>query len=84
MCTDTLTVLFQQRAAFFFRANAALPQSCIVQHFPNRHSSHLETVQKFYPGQDRCVVITLARLISVGKGKQPDPLIITDRIGRQS
>jgi len=52
MGTDTLTVLFKQRAALRFRADAALPQSCVVQHFPNRHPGRFETVEKFYPGQD--------------------------------
>ena len=84
MRTDTLTVLFEQCAALCFRVDAALPQGCVTQHFPNRHPGRFETIEKFYPGQDRCVVVTLTRLIPVGMGKQPDPLIVTDGVGRKS
>lgn len=84
MRTDTLTVLLEQCAALRFRVAAALPQGRVTQHFPYRHPGRLETIEKFHPGQDRCVVVTLARLVPVGMGKQPDPLIITDGVGRQS
>ncbi|OJW63712.1 MAG: hypothetical protein BGO65_08940 [Afipia sp. 64-13] len=52
MRADTLAVLFEQRAALRFRANAALPQGRIAQHFTNRHSGRFETAEKFYPNQD--------------------------------
>lgn len=84
MSADTLAVLFEQRAALRFRADAALPQGCVAQHFPDRHPSRFKTVEKFYPDQDRCVVVTLARSIPVGMGEQPDPLIVADGVGRQS
>lgn len=84
MRTDTLTVLFEQCAALRFRVDATLPQGCVTQHFPNGHPGRFETIEKFYPGQDRCVVVTLAGLVPVGMGKQPYPLIVTDGVGRQS
>src|SRR5690606_5142118 len=52
MGADTLAVLFKQRTALRFRANAALPQGRVAQHFPNRHPGRFEAVEKFYPDQD--------------------------------
>src|SRR5215475_13233518 len=52
MRTDTLTVLFEQRAALRFRVDGALPQGRVTQHFPNRHPGRFETIEKFYPDQD--------------------------------
>jgi len=52
MGADTLAVLFEQSAAFRFGADAALPQGCVAQHFPNRHPGRFEALEKFYPDQD--------------------------------
>ena len=52
MRTDTLTVLFEQRAALRFRVDAALPQGRVTQHFTNRHPGRFETIEKFYPDKD--------------------------------
>lgn len=52
MGADTLAVLFEQRAPLRFRADAALPQGRVAQHFPDRHPGRFETVEKFYPDQD--------------------------------
>jgi len=49
---NTFAVLFEQGLAFRFRADATLPQGCILQHVPNGHSGCLETPEKFDPGQD--------------------------------
>lgn len=82
MGTDTLAVLFEQSASLRLRANAALPQRRVVQHFPYRHPGRFEAFEKLYPDQDRYVVVTLARLVPAGIRKQPDPLIVTDGVGR--
>lgn len=52
MRTHSLTVLFKQDAALGLRIGAALPQSRVAQHFPDRHSGRFETIDKLYPGQD--------------------------------
>lgn len=84
MGTNPLTLLLQHVTAFGFRAGAAFPQSGIAQHIPDRHPGRLQVAEKFDPGQDGCVIVTLARSVPVGIGKQPDPLIITDGMSRQS
>ena len=52
MRTDALAMLFEQRAALVFRADATLPQSRVAQHFPNWHPGRFEAVEKLYPDQD--------------------------------
>lgn len=52
MRSDTLAVLFKQRAALRFRADATFPQGLVAQHFPDRHPGRFETVEKFYPAED--------------------------------
>lgn len=52
MGSDALTVLFQKVTALRFRADAALPHGCIMQHFPDRHSGRSQTAKKFDPDQD--------------------------------
>jgi hypothetical protein len=82
--TDGGTVALQQLATLSLSADAALPQCCIAQHVPDRHPGRLQTAEKLDPGQDRCVVVPLARLVAVSIGQQPDPLIVTDRMCCQS
>lgn len=84
MDTDAIAMLFQYFAPLHLRADAALPQSRIAQHVPDRHPDRPQTPEEFDPDQDGCVVVPLARLVPVRIGKQPDPLIVTDGIGRQS
>jgi hypothetical protein len=82
--THARAMLFQQSAALRFSLDAAFPKFCIAQHFPDRHPRRFQAVEKFDPDQDRCVVVTLARLVPIGIGKQPDPLVIADRMRRQT
>lgn len=84
MNSDTLAMLFQHIASLRFRADAALPQGCVAQHVPDRHPGRSQTAKESDPDQDRCVVVPLARLVPVRIGQQPDPLIVTDGMGRQS
>lgn len=84
MGTNPLTLLLQHFTAFGFRADAAFPQSRIAQHVPDRHPGRLQAAEKFDPDQDGCVIVPLARSVPVGIGKQPDPLIVTDGMNRQS
>ncbi len=51
MGADALAMLFQHVASLHLRANAALPQSCIPQHVPDRHPSRSQTAEKFDPDQ---------------------------------
>ena len=81
MGADTLAMLFEQRAAFRFRVDAALPQGRVAQHFPDRHPGRLETIQKSGPDQDGFVVVPLTGLVAVGMRKQPDPLVVADGMG---
>ncbi len=80
----TGALLFQQHATLRFRRCAAVSKCRVAQHFPDRHSRCLHAVEKFDPDQNGCVVITLARSVPVGIGKQPDPLVVADGVGRQS
>src|SRR3954453_21525929 len=48
----THALLFQQRATFRFRPGAAVPKGGIAQHFPDRHSRRLHSVEKFDPDQN--------------------------------
>jgi hypothetical protein len=82
MSTYALAVLFEQRATLRLRAGAALPQDRITQHLPDRHSGRLQTIEKFDPAQNRCVIVPAARRIPVRAGDQPDPLIVTDGVSR--
>lgn len=81
---DALAVLLQHVPALSLGDDAALPQGCVAQHLPDRHSGRLETAEERDPNQDRCVVVTLARLVPVGIGKQSDPLVIADGVSGQS
>lgn len=76
------TVMLKQGATFGLRADTALAQCGVVQHFTQRHSGGLQTIEKPGPSEDRCVVITLAGAVPVGMRQQPDPLVITDRVSR--
>lgn len=69
MSTDALTVLPQHVETLCLRDDAALSQSCVAQHFPDRHSGRLQTAEERDPSQDRRVVVTLTRLVPVGIGK---------------
>ena len=82
--TDGRTVPLQKLATLSVSADAALPQCCVAQHVPDRHPGRLQTAEKLDPGQDRCVVIPMARLVAVSIGQQPDPLIVTNRMCCQS
>ena len=82
--TDGRTVALQKLATLSLGADAALPQCCVAQHVPDRHPGRLQTAEKLDPGQDRCVVIPMARLVAVSIGQQPDPLIVTNRMCCQS
>ncbi len=82
--TDGRTVALQKLATLSLGADAALPQCCVAQLVPDRHPGRLQTAEKLDPGQDRCVVVPLARLVAVSIGQQPDPLIVTDRMCCQS
>ena len=82
--TDGRTVALQKLATLSLGADAALPQCCVAQHVPDRHPGRLQTTEKLDPGQDRCVVIPMARLVAVSIGQQPDPLIVTNRMCCQS
>lgn len=84
MGANAFTMLFQHFASFRLRADAALPQGRIAQHVPDRHPGRFQTPEKLDPDQDGYVIVPLARLVPVGIGKQPDPLIIADRMGRKS
>lgn len=84
MRADTRALLFQQRATFRLRLGAAVSQGGVAQHVPDRHSRCLHAVKKLDPDQNGCVVITLARWVALGIGKQPDPLVVADGVGRQS
>lgn len=52
MGADALAMLSQHFASLRFRADAALPQSCITQHVPDRHPGRSQTPEKFDPDQD--------------------------------
>src|SRR6266581_2276935 len=82
--TDGRTVALQKLATLSLGADAALPQCCVAQLVPDRHPGRLQTAEKLDPGQDRCVVIPMARLVAVSIGQQPDPFIVTNRMGCQS
>lgn len=45
-------MLFQHVAPFRLRADAALPQGCIPQHLPDRHSGGAQTPEEFDPDED--------------------------------
>lgn len=60
-----------------------LTQGRIAQHVANGHAGGFEPVQELDPGQDRGVIVPLARLISGRARQKPDPLVIADRMGRQ-
>jgi len=81
MGADAVTVLLHQLATLRFRTDAFFPQSCISQHFPDRHPCRLQAIEERDPDQDRRIVITLAGLVSIGIRQQPDPLVVTDRMG---
>jgi len=80
MGTNPVAVLFQQRPAIGASAGAEFPQCRIAQHFPDRHSRRFQATEKFDPDEDGCVIVPLARSIPVGVGKQPDPLVIANRV----
>jgi len=82
MSADALAVLFEQLATLRLGTGAALPQDRVTQHLSDRHSGRLQTIEKFDPTQNRCVIVSLTRWIPVRAGNQPDPLIITDGVGR--
>ena len=84
MGADGIAMPLQQGATLDFGAGAFFPQRCVAQHLADRHSGRLEPAQELDPGQDRGVVVTLAGTIAVGVGQQPDPLIVANRVGRQS
>jgi hypothetical protein len=52
MDADALTMLFQQFLPLRLRADAALPQSCITQHIPDRHPGRSQTPKELDPDQD--------------------------------
>ena len=81
--TDIRTVALQKLVTLSLGADAALPQCCVAQHVPDRHPGRLQTAEKLDPGQDRCVVIPMARLVAVSIGQQPDPLIVADGVSCQ-
>lgn len=60
MGTNPRPVLFQQLTAFGLRTDAAFPQGRIAQHVPDRHPGRFQTVEKFDPDQDGCVIVPLA------------------------
>lgn len=49
MDADALAMLFQHFASLRLRADAALPQSCISQHVPDRHPGRSQTPKEFDP-----------------------------------
>lgn len=83
MGTNALPMLFEQLTAFGFRARAAFPQGGIAQHVPDWHPGRFQPTYEFDPCQDRQVIVSLARTISVSMREQTDPLVVTDRVGGQ-
>lgn len=82
MGADTIAMLGQQFAAFGLRCRTAFPQFGIAQHLADRHSGRLEAAEKLDPYENGCVVVTLARSVTVCVRKQPDPLVIADGMSR--
>ncbi len=84
MNANALTVLLQQLTALCLGAGPLLAKGCIAQHLADGHAGRLQAAEKRDPDQDRRIVVAAAGAIPVRIGQQPDPLIVTDRMGRQS
>jgi hypothetical protein len=52
MSAYTGALLLQQRATFRFRLCAAFSKGSVAQHFPDRHSRCLHSMEKFDPNQN--------------------------------
>ena len=63
---------------------AVVTKRRVAQHVPDRHSRGLEATEECDPGQDRRVEITLTGAIPVSVWKQPDALVVAQRMGRQA
>ncbi|MDQ0995590.1 hypothetical protein QFZ34_000767 [Phyllobacterium ifriqiyense] len=46
---NEIAMLFQQLATLRFCFDTPLPQSCVMQHVPDRHSSHFQATKKLNP-----------------------------------
>lgn len=84
MGTHAFAVPFQYRASLCLGVAASIAKLRIKEHFPDRHAGRLQAPEKLDPEEDRGIVIALAGLVPVGIGQQPDPLVVADRMGRQS
>lgn len=62
-------------------SSALIAQGRIAQHLADRHAGGLQPVQKPDPHKDRGVVVPLTRGVTVGARQQPDPLVVTERMG---
>jgi hypothetical protein len=78
--TYSLTMVFEQFTALGFRFDPTLAQARITQHVPDRHSGCFQPTKKFNPDQNRRVVVTMARSVTLSKREQPDPFVIADRM----
>ena len=81
---DAFAMPLQKRTSLGFRARSLLPQGRIIQHLADRHSRRLQAAEKFDPDQDRCVIVALPGPVAIRIGKQPDPLVVADGMGRQA
>jgi hypothetical protein len=57
------------------------PQIRVAEHLADRHSGGLEPAEEGDPSQDRRVVVSPSGSVPVCVGKQPDPLVVAERVG---
>lgn len=80
MDANTITMLFKQRKSLRFRFRTAFPQFGIAEHVTDRHPGRSQASEKLDPYEDGCIVVALARSVTVCVRKQPDPLVIADSV----
>jgi hypothetical protein len=79
-----LAMLFEQPPTFRAGHGPSRPQVRVAEHLPDRHPGGLESTEETDPSEDRCVVVPPTGAVPIGVGKQPDPLVITERVSRHS
>ncbi|MBB4003825.1 hypothetical protein GGR03_002906 [Aurantimonas endophytica] len=84
MGSDTLAMFFEHLPARRSGHVAFRTERRVAQHLADRHAGRFQAAEKFDPRQDGCVVVPLSRAVTISIGKQPDPLIIAKRVGRQT
>ena len=83
MRAHAIAVSLEQSPALRSGRCAALAESRIMQHLPDRHPGRLQALEKGHPGQDGRIVVALSGPVAGGAGNETDPFVVAQRVRRQ-